>query len=123
MAIDPRRRVAVVTLTLCALAAVGIYVARSPFRNAAKIQRGDSASDVHKLLGEPEAVFKTTEELRSSYLRPMSYVFTDKSGRSGISVDELPSVVSHAEWFGYASAGHLVYYDDNGVTDVFWGGT
>lgn len=120
---NPHRPIAVLILTVCLFSAAGILVLRSPIRTAAKIHPGDSASDVHKLLGKPEAIFKTTEELRSSYLRPMSYVFTERSGGAEILIDELPAVVGRAEWFGYSSAGHLVYYNDNGVTEVFWGGT
>jgi hypothetical protein len=100
-----------------------LYLLRAPIRNAAKIEPGDTAERVHELLGEPNAVFHSTAELRASYLGPMSYVFTDRAGHTGIPVEQLPPVATRAEWFEYASAGHLVYYDDNGVTDVLWGGT
>lgn len=103
---------------------LGAYFLRAPIRQAAKVQRGDSAAEVHKRLGKPDAVFHTTLELRESYLGPMDYVFTDWSGqKSDLTVDQLPDVKTRAEWFGYSSAGHLVYYDDTGVIDVYWGGT
>jgi hypothetical protein len=113
----------VATIVTLASVAAAVYVLRAPLRNAAKIQRGDAAARVHGLMGEPDAVFLTTAELQSSILGPGSYVFADRSGRSGIRLDELPPVVTRAEWFEYASAGHLVYYDENGVAEVFWGGT
>jgi hypothetical protein len=103
--------------------AAGVYLIRTPIRNASKIKPGDSAAQVHELLGEPDEVFATTEQLRTSYLGPMSYVFTERDGRSGIALDDLPPVVTRAEWFEYGSAGHLVYYNEQGVVDVLWGGT
>jgi hypothetical protein len=103
--------------------AVAIYVIRAPIRHASRIKFGDSAARVHELLGEPDEVFDTTEELQDSYLDPMSYVFTNRAGRSGIPVDELPPIVTRAEWFEYGTAGHLVYFDGDRVTDVLWGGT
>ena len=110
-----RRSLAAVTFLLCLAAA--IYLVRTPLRNAAKIKVGDSETVVRSLLGEPDDVFETTEEFRSSY---RSYEFKDVSGRP---VEELPPVDRRAEWFEFGSAGHLIYYDENGVTDVFWGGT
>jgi hypothetical protein len=117
-----RVEVAIVVAMIAVMVAAWVFV-RAPIRNASKIAPGDSPEMVHKLLGNPDLVFNTTDELRASDLGPMDYVFTDRSGRSGISVDQLPPVDSRAEWFGYASAGHLVYYDDDGVVAVFWGGT
>jgi hypothetical protein len=110
-------------VAIFAVGAVAIYVIRAPMRYASRIKIGDSAARVHELLGEPDEVFETTEELQASYLEPMSYVFTDRSGRSDIPLDELPPIVTRAEWFEYGTAGHLVYFDGDRVTDVMWGGT
>jgi hypothetical protein len=117
-----RRNSLAVAIGLVVIVAT-IYGLRAPIRNAAKIQRGDAAATVHGLMGVPDAVFSTTAEIQGSFLGPGSYVFTDESGRRGILLSELPPVITRAEWFEYASAGHLVYYDEKGVAEVFWAGT
>ena len=79
-----RSPVAVGIVITFLVAVTALWLLRAPIRNAAKIKPGDSAAKVHKLLGEPDAAFETTAELQASYLGPMSYVFTDNAGRSGI---------------------------------------
>jgi hypothetical protein len=101
-----------------AVGVTGIYFIRAPILYASRIKVGDSAARVHELPGEPDEVFETTAELQGSYLDPMSYVFTDRSGRSDIPVDELPPIVTRAEWFEFGTAGHLVYFDGDRLTDV-----
>jgi hypothetical protein len=111
-------------IAIFAVGATVVYVIRAPIRYAARIKVGDSPARVHELLGEPDEVFETTTELQESDLEPMSYVFTNRAGRGDIPVDELPPIVTRAEWFEYGgTAGHLVYYDGDRVTDVLWGGT
>jgi hypothetical protein len=112
-------------ITAFALVATPLYILRAPIRSAAKIELGDNAAAVHGLLGEPDAVFETTAELQASSLVPMSYVFAERNSWREVALHELPPVVTRAEWFEFDSgtAGHLVYFDENGVTNVFWGGT
>ncbi len=109
--------------TIAATSLYWAYFLFSPTYFAAKIEAGDSAARVRQLLGEPALVFETTDELLNSSLRGMSYVFTNSRGRSGIPIDDLPPIAGSAEWYPYASAGHLVYFDENGVVAVYWGGT
>jgi hypothetical protein len=111
-------------IAIFAAGATCVFVIRAPIRYAARIKVGDSPAGVHELLGEPDEVFETTTELQESDLEPMSYVFTNRAGRGDISVDELPPIVTPAEWFEYGgTAGFLVYYAGDRVTDVLWGGT
>jgi hypothetical protein len=117
------RRMLVVLMASFAIVAAVVYVVQAPIRNASRIKVGDDAARVHRLLGPPEAIFETTAELKESYLGPMSFVFSDDIGGSGMKLDDLPPVAARVEWFEYESAGHLVYYDENGVTRVLWGGT
>ncbi len=104
-------------LALCALLVLAWYFARTPIRNAAKIQPGDTSAVVHGLLGSPDRTFDTVHEVQASY---RSYVFKDQSRRT---LAELPSVDNRAECFEFGSAVHIVYYDEDGVTEVYWGGT
>ena len=55
----------------------------------------------------------------------MSFVFTDTGNTmSDVPVTKLPVVPDRAEWFEYTpTAGHLVYYNDDRVEIVLWGGT
>ena len=80
---------------------------------------------MHQLLGQPETTFESDAELRQSDLVPMSFVFTDTTNTtSDVPVSQLPMVSNRAEWFPIGpTAGHLVYYDEDGVEIVFWGGT
>jgi hypothetical protein len=98
---------------------------RKPIRDAKKIQQGDGVDRVHRLLGSPTTVFETDAELRRSELEPMSFVFTDTGNNlSDVPVAELPVVTGRAEWFEYTpTAGHLVFFKDDHVEIVFWGGT
>ena len=114
----------IATVVVAATIAIVLYL-RKPIRDAKKIQTGDSAQQVHELMGSPETVFNTDAELRQSVLAPMSFVFTDTGNTmSDVPVSKLPIVEDRAEWFPVGpTAGHLVYYNDGGVQIVFWGGT
>ena len=70
-------------------------------------------------------MFESDADLRRSELGTNSFVFADTTDAiPDVSVAELPVVTVRAEWFEYtATAGHLVYYNDEGVEVVFWGGT
>ena len=103
---------------------VGVYLLRKPQVNAKHIRIGDSIERVHQIMGSPTEVYYSTAELRGSILYPMSYVFRDLAGnQTGIPANELPDVKIRVEWFEWLSAGTLVYYDENGVTEIYWGGT
>ena len=112
------------TVVVAALLTAFLYL-RKPIRDAKKIKPGDSAQRVHQLLGSPKTVFETDAELRQSELSPMSFVFKDTGNTmSDVPVSRLPVVNNHAEWFPIGpTAGHLVYYNDEGVEIVFLGGT
>ena len=114
----------IATVVAAVLISCFLYVLR-PIRNARKIRLGDSAQRVHQLLGQPETTFESDAELRQSDLVPMSFVFTDTTNTtSDVPVSQLPMVSNRAEWFPIGpTAGHLVYYDEDGVEIVFWGGT
>jgi hypothetical protein len=97
-----------------------------PQINGGRIGVGDSRARVIRLLGEPELVFTPEAPVGvDSYLT--SYVFhrlDDKDDKEGtIQPRLLPSVQGEALWFPYASAGHLVYFEEGKVTAVYWGGT
>lgn len=102
-----------------------VYYLRKPIRDAKQIQKGDTGDRVHQLLGAPTTVFETDAGLRRSELGPMSFVFTDTGNTMpDVPVTKLPIVTDRAEWFEYTpTAGHLVYYNDDRVEIVFWGGT
>ncbi len=119
-----------ITILCVAIAVIGglvgtVYSLRKPIRDAKQIQQGDTTGRVHQVLGTPTTVFATDAELRRSKLGPMSFAFTDTGdSMSDVPVTELPVVTGRAEWFEYApTAGHLVYYTDDQVELVFWGGT
>ena len=111
-------------VVVAVLVSVACYLTKS-VRGARKIQTGDSSARVRELLGSPTEVFYSDAEMRTSILGPMSYVFSDVNGKiSEVPVSKLPVVAARAEWFEYTpTAGHLVYYDEQGVQVVFWGGT
>lgn len=102
-----------------------VYSLRKPIRDAKQIQQGDPVDRVHQWLGAPTAVFETDAALRRSEFGPMSFVFTDTGNTMpDVPVAKLPVVTGRTEWFEYApTAGHLVYYIDDRVEIVFWGGT
>ena len=110
-----------ITVVVAVLIACILYLQR-PIRNARKIRPGDSPQRAHRLLGQPETTFKSDAELRQSDLVPMSFVFTDTTNTmSDVPVSQLPMVSNRAEWFPTGpTAGHLVYYDEDGV-EVFFG--
>ncbi|MDC0294383.1 hypothetical protein OAU26_08930 [Mariniblastus sp.] len=114
----------IATVVIAVLISWFLYVQR-PIRNARKIRPGDSVQRVYQLLGQPESTFESDAELRQSDLVPMSFVFTDTTNTtSDVAVSQLPMVSNRAEWFPIGpTAGHLVYYDEDGVEIVFWGGT
>ena len=118
------RGLLIATVVVAVLISCILYLQR-PIRNARKIRPGDSPQRVHRLLGQPETTFKSDAELRQSDLVPMSFVFTDTTNTmSDVPVSQLPMVSNRAEWFPMGpTAGHLVYYDEDGVEVVFWGGT
>ena len=123
------RKHSITALLVAATLFVGVFAAvhylRSPIRDAMQIQQGDTVDRVHQLLGAPTTVFETDADLRRSELGPMSFVFTDTGNTmSDVPVTKLPVVNGRAEWFEYTTtAGHLVYYNEEGVEVVFWGGT
>ncbi len=114
-----------ITMAIVAVLFAIVHYLRKPIRDAKQIRPGDTVSRVHEILGTPTAVFASDVELRRSYLAPMSFVFTDLERSSPhVPVAGLPVVSEHAEWFEYsATAGHLVYFDQDRVAIVFWGGT
>ena len=114
-----------IATTVVAAMIWSISYLRKPIRDARKIKPGDSTQRVHELMGSPGIVFETDAELRQSDLAPMSFVFTDTGNTmSDVTVSQLPVVNNRAEWFPMGpTAGHLVYYNDDGVQIVFWGGT
>ena len=118
------RALFVATAVILALLAPVVYL-RAPIRSAKQIKQGDTVDRVHQLLGAPTTVFETDADLRRSELGTNSFVFADTTNTvSEVSVAELPVVTGRAEWFEYtATAGHLVYYNDERVEIVFWGGT
>ena len=118
------RGLLIATVVVAVLLSTILYV-QKPIRDAQKIRLGDSAQRVHQLLGPPENAFESDAELRQSDLVPMSFVFTDTTNTmSDVPVSQLPMVSYRAEWFPMGpTAGHLVYYNDDGVEIVFWGGT
>ena len=69
----------------------------------------------------PQFVFNSDAELRGSILRPMSFVFSDtRDTVFDLPISKLPAVKNYAEWFEYTpTAGHLVYYGDDGVEVVY----
>ncbi|MFT7631886.1 MAG: hypothetical protein ACI87E_002926, partial [Mariniblastus sp.] len=118
------RGLLIATVVVAVLISTILYV-RKPIRDARKIRLGDSAQRVHQLLGPPGTAFESDAELRQSDLVPMSFVFTDTTNTmSDVLASQLPMVNYRAEWFPMGStAGHLVYYNKDGVEIVFWGGT
>lgn len=127
----PRKIVnAIALLAVAAAVALLSYWMYSPAYYASQIELRDSRDRVRALLGEPAAVFLSTDQLRRSSLRSGSYVFksvdgykADGVGEAEIEAHELPAFQDRAEWFPYGSAGHLVYFDVEGVSHVFRGGT
>ena len=118
------RALFVATAVILAFIAPVVYL-RAPIRSARQIQQGDTVDRFHQLLGAPTTVFESDADLRRSELGTNSFVFADTTDAiPEVSVGELPVVTVRAEWFEYtATAGHLVYYNDEGVEVVFWGGT
>lgn len=114
-----------VAATLFVVVFAVVHYLRKPIRGAKQIQQGDTIDRVHQLLGAPTTVFETDADLRRSELGTNSFVFADTTDTvPEVSVAELPVVTGRAEWFEYtATAGHLVYYNDDGVEVVFWGST
>ena len=114
-----------IATAVCSVLVGGIVYLRKPISDARQIQTGDSPDRVRELLGDPTTVFNSDAELRGSILRPMSFVFSDtRDTVFDLPVSKLPPVKKYAEWFEYTpTAGHLVYYDENGVETVYWGGT
>ena len=114
-----------IATTVCAVFVAGLAYFRKPISDARQIQTNDTADRVHELLGTPTIVFNSDAELRGSILRPMSFVFSDtRDTVFDLPISKLPAVKNYAEWFEYTpTAGHLVYYGDDGVEVVYWGGT
>lgn len=111
--------------TLVAGVFAAVYHSRKTIRDAKRIKHGDTVGRVHQLLGAPTTAFETDADLRRSEFGPSSFVFNDTANTaSEVPVTKLPVVTGRAEWTKYASAAvHLVYYDEDGVTVVFWGDT
>jgi len=118
-------RTLIIATALVAGLLATVYSLRKPIRDAKQIQQGDTVDRVHQLLGTPTTVFETDPALRRSEFGPKSFVFTDTGNTvSDAPVTKLPVVSDRAEWFEYTpTAGHLVYFNDDRVEIVFWGGT
>ena len=87
-----------------------------------RIQLGDSSEQVHVVLGVPTIVFNSDAELRASKLTPKYFAFSVvRNSQFDWPVSKLPAVKHRAEWHQFLpTAGHLVYYDVNGVEVVYW---